>query len=246
MAKDLILKLFQKPESLNPDKLKPEDIELLEALLKGAEGIIGAHNAITQSIGGLALAWAALDSRVDELFEPLLECSEAQVTCILVENIGTRCEMVKKLLHVDPLPPQWVEWAEALLNRTSGELASLRNRCIHDSWRISAERATRTHKKARVGKAQSRQKRLLSLKTEHETSAEDIKHLTERIATVSIALHAAKKSLLLWRSQGKRPRVSKQWLPASKPGARMLNYQADAKALEKPLLRLRYEFDKLP
>jgi len=243
MAEDLILKLFRRPESLKPEKLEPEDIEYLEAFLSSAEKLVGAHDAIAQSIGELALGWAALDTAVDELFEPLLECSEGQVACILVENIGTRCEMVKKLLHAEGLPPKWVTWVEALLNRSSRELAALRNRYIHDSWRITAEQSFRNDKRAKLGKSQSRQKRKLSFKTEHETSVKDIKRLTERVFTVSSALGVAAKGLRTWRVEGKRPRVLKQWLPAGKPGARMLNYQADTKALEKPLVPLQYEFD---
>lgn len=230
---DRILEVFKKPETR----------EQAEAFLERANKLLQNYNAVAQAIGELAMVWAALDAAVDELFEPLLECSDAQVACILVENINARCEMVKKLLHVEPLPPKWVEWVEALLGRTSGELASRRNRFIHDNWTINSERATRSDKRAKVGKAQSRQKRALKFRTEHDANVEEIDRLAQQVITVALALKVATKSLRAWRTQGRRPRVLKQWLPASKQGARMLNYLADGEAFEKLLVRLQYEFD---
>jgi hypothetical protein len=129
------------------------------------------------------------------------------------------------------------------LNRTGGELAALRNRYIHDSWTIVGSLMTRVDKRAKLEKPQSHRRKALRFKTRHDTTNTDLERLTERVHTVAIALQVATKSLRLWRSEGRRPRVWKQWLPASKPNARMLNYLAESAALEKPLHRLRYEFD---
>lgn len=226
-----------------PEGITEENVDRVVATIERATATLERHHKQMTAVGGLAMAWAGLDATVDELFEPLLGCSEAQVACIRVENIGTRCDMLKKLLHVEPLAPSFTDWVTALLQRASGELAALRNRYIHDAWTVNHKAAVRTEHRAALLKPQSRQRRKLAYKTTHVTAPEEIKRVSECVGTVSMALKAAAQLLKRWRSGGPRPRVPRQWLPASKPTARCTDFLFDPAAFYRPLRPLRFELD---
>lgn len=220
-----------------------KNYDQVKRTLDKASAMLAKRDEYAVAVGNLASAWAGLDHRVDELFEPLLNCSEEKVACITVENIATRCEMLKKLLHTERLPSKWTAWVEGLLNRTANELAPLRNRFIHDSWGMSKTGFLRIDKRAKVGKVQSRQRPKLTYKTEHPTSVEDVYKLTMCVGTVSFALWAATHTLRLWRLEGRRLRLSRQWLPASMPTARCSNMIVNGSAPHRPSVRLTYEYD---
>lgn len=220
-----------------------DNVEQVRATLGRVKAVLDRNDQLTAAVGRLAMAWAGLDATIDKLFEPLLQCNEAHVACIRVDNIGTRCDMLKKLLYVEPLPPSFTQWLTALLQRASGELAALRNRYVHDSWTITAEAAIRIDRRAGLTRPQSRQKRELAYKTSHVTKIEELERVAACITTVSMALKAAVQILKRWRSGGPRPRAPRQWLPACKPTARCHDYLFDPEAYYRPLKPLRFEFD---
>lgn len=179
-----------------PEGITEENVDRIRATLDRAGAVIDRHQKNLVAVGRLATAWAGLDTAVDSLFEPLLDCSEAQVACILVENVSARCDMLKRLLHVEPLSPSFTDWVTSLLNRASAELAPLRNRYIHDASVVTHAAVHRTDKRAKIGKLQSRQKRSLIYKTVHEVKSEDIERLSDCISTVTLALKVYDPRLL--------------------------------------------------
>lgn len=108
------------------------------------------HRLHAMNLGQLCMSWAALDRVIDDLFEPLLDCSAAQVASIVtnVDNISARCDILKRFLHLEPVGDEFREWLVAVLNRVSNELAPLRNRYIHDHWSVKLDAIVRTDKRA--------------------------------------------------------------------------------------------------
>ena len=77
------------------------------------------------ALGRLCWTFADLDHAIDTLFEPLLQCSDVQVACMMVENISTRCTQLVRLIHLENnLEGDFASWLVELLNRTSGELTT--------------------------------------------------------------------------------------------------------------------------
>ncbi len=177
-----------------------------------------------QSLGFVAIQWGHLDVAVSKMFEPLLDCSEMQVACILVENIASRCEMLKKLLHVEDLPPDWLGWVVGLLDRSANELAPQRNRLMHDLWWFESGTAVRTDQRAKVARTQSFQNATLSYNTKHLVTNDEIMRLHGRIYTVFTAICVANINLHRWRSKLLLPELDKQWYPACTSKSRCLNF----------------------
>jgi hypothetical protein len=219
------------------------DPEVLRQTLEHAQAVIDKARAHSEALGALCVAFSGLDWSITGLYEPLLQCSEAQAACIVDENISHRCAVAVKLLHLEELPAEFVDWASALLHRADGELGSLRNRYVHDAYQISAEGTLRIKRRAELGKPQSHQRRQVTYNTKHPTTVGEIEHVSQRVSTVGAALQAATCYLRTWRQSGQPPQLDPQWLPASKPKARLLNYQANVEALEIPLVPLEYDFD---
>jgi hypothetical protein len=175
-----------------------------------------------QSIGQLCITWAVLDSKVDELFEPLLQCSPAQVASLVtnVDTISARCDILRRLITLESPSPEYRKWVIALLNRVTGELAPLRNRYVHDNWSISHEAVVKIDKRAKIGKAQSRMDEELSFNTKEVTPTEVVDKLTGRVRLVFAMLHWAAYDLRHWRRTGQPLKPHPQYIEASKPNAR--------------------------
>lgn len=176
------------------------------------------------SLGELCMTWAALDHMVDALFAPLLQCSKGQVASVVtnVENLSSRCEILKRLIHLEAPSDQWREWFVALLDRVSNELAPLRNRYIHDYWDVKITGITRLDKRAKIGKPQSREAPILTFNTKHVTDPQEVAKLNQRCVAVLVGLSVAGQNLAIWRKTGRPLEPDDLWLPLSKPRARYL------------------------
>lgn len=174
------------------------------------------------SIGRLCMTWAALDRTVDDLFEPILQCSAAQVASIItnIENISGRCDILKRLLVNDAPSEDYRVWLAGLLGRVSGELAPLRNRYVHDHWTVTNLEIVRLDKRAKIAKPQSRERDTLLFDTRHVTDPDDIDKLTARITLVLAMLAFAEYDLGVWRQTGLPLKPHPQYTEASKPNAR--------------------------
>ena len=232
------------PSIFEPDfEVTEENYEHTLKTLAAAKHILAISDAHAAALGYLCRSWAGLDGRVIQLFEPLLQCSAAQIACIVPENVGQRCEALKRLLHVEPLPDPLVSFAVGLLDRVSGELAPLRNRLIHDSWSISKEETSRIDKRAKLGKPQSRQRMTVMRETRHPTALEEIKRVDEKVSTVHFGLWAVIHVLRRWRAEGHTPELDAQWLPAATRLSRCVNCIVDPASPHRPQHPLRFEFD---
>lgn len=223
--------------------LRSMDPEKLRATLDKAEALIGQNDRLAASIGELCFAFSGLDRAVTELYCPLLGCSVVQAACVVSENIDPRCRVAIKLLYVEPLPEDWREWVAGLLRRASGELGPARNRYIHDSWRIDEAGATKIDHRVSVAKGQSRQPKEIRYDVEQKSAPEELSKIRDRTSTVTMALHVARLHLEQWRSTGLPPQLDPQWLPASTPKARFVNFQGYQQAPTQPLAPFGYEYD---
>ncbi len=201
------------------------------------------HRELAERIGFLSMESAGLDVVIDKLFEPLLNCTRAEVASIVPENFDARSAMLKRLLTINEIDDAWQNWIVALLNRVATELAPNRNRVIHDAWQVENGRFRRTQRRAIVGKAQAREPKSLLVDPETEVPLESIDKLITCTGTVSEALKVAVAALRQWRSEGQLPPIDPQWLPASKPNVRCPMFQRPPEWPEKPLIPLRFETD---
>lgn len=232
------------PSIFEPDfEVTEENYEHTVKTLAAVEHIVAISDAHAAALGYLCRSWAGLDARVNQLFEPLLQCSATQIACIVPENVGQRCEALKRLLYIEPIPDPLVAFAVGLLDRVSGELAPLRNRLIHDGWSITKEETSRIDKRAKLGKPQSHQPMTVIHETKHPTQLEEIKHVGSRIGTVQFALWALIHVLRRWRSKGQVPELDVQWLPAATRLSRCVNCIVDPASPDRPQHPLEFELD---
>jgi len=190
---------------------------------------------ITKALGELSVSWTHLDAAVDKLFQPLLNCTAEEVSCILVENVNARCSMLKRLIVVAKAPQDWQKWIFGLLDRISNEIGPMRNRLLHDALQVSDEGAYRIDKRPRLGRMRADQPISLSFNARHPVTIEDIHLLGDKMFTVSTALKIAQLSLSDWRKCGYFPQLDPLWLPASMETARCTFYRVSADELKRPL-----------
>lgn len=215
--------------------------EVLAAMKQAQEDF--QHHA--ELIGVLCISWAALDHALDPLFTHLLQCSEKQVACFAanIEQVGLRCEILKRLLIVEAPSQNWREWLTAILDRVSGELAPIRNRCIHDAWSRKDGKMTRTDRRLQIGKSQSRQPDTLIYNTEHVMPADQVERLLRQVEAVTGALEGANRDLRKWRETGQPVEPDPQLVPVCKRTARYWTDQERAEAQKLGQTPSGYKFD---
>lgn len=228
---------------INIDGFVFEDWDMVKAFVERSQRLLDTHDQHAKALGALCMSYAGLDEAILRLYEPLLQCTEAQAVCVADEGISRRSAVVVKLLHLIDTPDDWLTWVIGLLRRADGELGPLRNRLVHHSYTISLDATLRHDRRPRLKKPQSRQKPELIFDTEHPTSVAEIERVSECVSTVQIALAAAHRHLVVWRTTGEFVSLDPQWLPAATVNARCLNYEAYGNELERPISPLEYAFD---
>jgi hypothetical protein len=197
------------------------------------------------SLGHLCITWAVLDRAVDALFEPLLQCSDSQRASLVtdMENISSRCNTLTRLLVIEAPSPAYRDWLTALLNRVRTELAPIRNRYIHDLWRVSSEEIIRLDKKAKSKKPQSHHNIEIDYDIKTVTPPDEVDKFNLRVTLVMTMLLFAEFDLVRWRQTGRPLKPHSEYLEATKARARypsLLEVQQNA---DQGLPPLDYVFD---
>ncbi len=234
-----------------------EEYELGSSLGKGASGMSKAHTGLLTkeqndlitaheiNLGRLCMTWAALDHQLDALFQPLLECSRKQVAALVgnIDNTAMRCEMLKRLIWVEAPSEAWREWFVKVLDRTSGELASVRNRYVHDTWSIIGQPFTRTDRRAKVLQIQAHQPPQLVFDTKHAAAPGEVEKFVMAVSSVLAALAFATQDLRHWRKTGRPIEPSPQLIPVSMSRARYRTPREHLEALGQGRPPSDYVFD---
>ncbi|MFN2098599.1 hypothetical protein [Altererythrobacter sp. MF3-039] len=223
MERDFIEEFF----GFKPEDASPEQIKVMKAILERTLIPLEGASEYTKAVGELCSSWAWLDRALDQMFEPILDCPTEQVACIRSDNTGARCNMLSQLLHTIEIPTEWHEWIDGLLTRARGELASRRNRIVHDAWILDESDIRRIDKRPALKSAQAGEPRSLSFDVEHEETAAKVHELISRVFTVTQALRHAHYAISHWRSQGQFPQLDARWLPANKQNAQAHHLQSD-------------------
>ena len=157
------------------------------------------------ALGRLCVAWAVLDRQLNDLLAILLGCSSAAAACIASSNdaVAPRCEMMRKLVYEKPRDVEWIGLFVNLMNLISQDLASKRNRFVHDYWSFTEGTLKRLDRRANISRAQSRTPIALAWDTEHVTAPDEVDLLRGRIEDASFRLHCAQRDLETW-AQGER------------------------------------------
>jgi hypothetical protein len=189
-----------------------------QALLT-AEGELKPFGHHMLALGRLCITWAFLDRQLNDALTELLGCSAAQAACIANEatDVAERCRILKTLCYVDGPGGEWRETFERLLNRIENELAPLRNRYVHDYWKLTDEALERMDRRARLGKPQSFQEKQITFDTTHVTPHNEVGDFSVKVAIAMSGLHFALLDLTNWRAGSfpERPRLL-AWAQAEK------------------------------
>jgi hypothetical protein len=182
-------------------------------------------SALATQLGFLVMDWSYLDREIDALLVPLLQCTPAEVSCIVsnVENVASRCEIVKRLLVLHLPSSDFREWLVALLDRIARELAPLRNRYIHDNWISRQMRSVRVDKRAKIIRKESRAKPSVQFDAHTATSGADVERLTRAVTAAVDALRYGNDALKAWRLNGEHITLDTYWAPVASAGIRYLN-----------------------
>ena len=149
------------------------------------------------ALGQLCGAWATLDRGVNELLAVILKVDAAQMACIATEMdpVASRVRLTKKLLHTLCMPGWWTDGLTQVLNIIENEVGPLRNRCIHDSWRLSEGQPIRKDRRAFLKKLEARGNHILQFDLEHTMKPDDIVTLNVDIMLGYLALKGAQCDL---------------------------------------------------
>ena len=120
------------------------------------EAMFDAH---CLALGRLCVAWAEFDRNITNLASVLIGQGPEITACLFPgsENLKPRCESIKKLVAFAPPGgrPEWRDGITAIVSRAMMELASQRNRYIHDLWMDGSEGVVRLDTTTRLRRPQS-------------------------------------------------------------------------------------------
>lgn len=184
---------------------------------------IATQQEHARAIGELCIAWAALDHAVDQMLEPLLNCGRDIVACISssMDRTGPRLEIAKRLVVHLNLDDTWQGWLTDIFSRITEELGPLRNRYVHDRWRMKRGEMWRIDSRAQVKKPQANQPKQLFFDSGEVTPVTEVDRLRANIETVTYAIEIATFDLRNWRKTGQLRPLRQQLVPASTRRSRM-------------------------
>jgi hypothetical protein len=198
-------------------------VQYSEEVRRAIEQATATHHAHARAIGELCISWAALDHAIDELLEPLLNRDRQIIACISssLDKLGPRVEISKRLIVHEGLSEQWQDWFSDIFSRITDEIAPLRNRYVHDRWRMKRGEMLRIDSRAVVKRVQAHQPKTLVLDAVHVTPVDEVDRLRANVETVTYAINIASYDLSCWRKTGQLRPLRTQLIPASKPRSRM-------------------------
>lgn len=184
---------------------------------------IAAHRDHARAIGELCISWAALDHAIDELLECLLNCDREIVVSISssMDRLSPRVEIAKRLMVHLSLEEPWQQWFSKIFTRITEELGPLRNRYVHDRWKMKRGETWRIDSRAFVAKPQAHKPKQLYFDARHVTPATEVDRLRDNIDTVTYAIEIAVYDLRNWRKTGQLRPIRTQLAQASTPRSRM-------------------------
>jgi hypothetical protein len=164
-------------------------------------------DAHCMALGKLCVAWAIVDRQLNDLLGALLGSSPTATACLAstVDAVGARCDIMRRLIHEDPLTEEWVTLCTKMLVTVSDDLAARRNRYVHDYWSLTEGTLVRLDRRVIAKRPQSRQPVKLSFDSEHATPPDAIERLTEEIGQMVFLLHVAARDVRDWKKHRFRP-----------------------------------------
>lgn len=160
------------------------------------------------ALGRLCVAWATIDRQLNDLLGAMIGCTPATTACITTgsESVSARCDIMRRLVHLEPLDEAWAGHVKKLLDLVSNDLAPKRNRLIHDYWSFSDGTIVRLDRRALTAKPEAKAQIELTYDTEHVTPPDEADNLTERVGQAAFMLHCALRDVRDWKEH--RWRVS--------------------------------------
>ena len=208
------------------------------------EAVAKVHDH-ARAIGELCMSWAALDSAIDELLEPLLNCDRTTAASISssIDRLEPRVEIAKRMIVHADFGEDWQKWFFAIFQRITDELGPQRNRYVHDRWRMRRGEMQRIAKRAVIEKGQAYQALKLTFDHEHVTPVGEVDRVRSCVDTVTYAIELAANDLRDWRIKGRLRRLRTLLVPASKRRTRMDRFPTMLSLYEEPQSPYSYATD---
>jgi hypothetical protein len=159
------------------------------------------YEAHCMALGNLCVVWATIDRQLNDLMAALIGCSPAATACIAsaADTVGARCNIMRNLVHEDPINEEWAKLFVKMLTSISGDLAARRNRFVHDYWGFTEGTIVRLDRRATAKRQQSRAPIKLIYDTEHVTPPGAVAALSKEISQMSFILHSALRDVQDWK-----------------------------------------------
>lgn len=148
-------------------------------------------------LGRICYAWAMLDREVNTLIGALMQLDDPEVACLATEldNVAARTRLLQKSARCSSMPDWWQSSLDNVLKRIANDLAPLRNRCIHDSWRFRDGQHVRIDRRAFIKKVQARTTETLLYDLEHSMTREELETLIGDVMIAMFGLRGAGRDL---------------------------------------------------
>jgi hypothetical protein len=158
------------------------------------------------AIGYVCFAWADLETEVDLFIETALGCTEdaARAVNSATGQFSHRCLLLYQIVSEKPPSSEWLASFEQIYKEMTEELASARNRLIHDAWTARPE-PRQTDYSAHFGKPEAGAPKALLPIRENARTVEWLWQLERRIKRAAARLSLAREDYLLWRETGPPP-----------------------------------------
>lgn len=160
-----------------------------------------------ENLGWLCATWARLDHTSTHLLDLILECGPERARCIStqLDPVASRMRLLKTLVMTFDHPAWWTDAAIFWINRIEGDVASRRNRMIHDAWDFTEATPSRIDRRVKIGRKQAFQSAGLAIETVSKCSSAEIRELIVEISVCDVALVAIAAEITMGRRESGLP-----------------------------------------
>lgn len=171
-----------------------------------------------EAVGSLCMFWAQLDLTLIVLIERLSELDEVTTACFTstARDTSQRCEIARRLAFLKAPNDVWRDCLIGILSRIQNDLASKRNRYIHDDWEIKNDELIQFERRVKIQKPQAKEALKLFHLTPRTARPGEINDLTSLVIELLVHVIFLGQDFVTWRKTGKQPVPNEKALLLSK------------------------------
>lgn len=162
------------------------------------------------SLGRLCVTWAYLDRLLNDGIRAYLGCTPAQAAIIGTEadGVASRCKILCNLAYESSPSSDWCDEYVKILRDIQGNLSPMRNRYVHDHWKLTAGTLEKLDRRVSTKKGQSFQPPTLVFDTSQAVGIEDVDTLSVKVSGAAVYLRIANLDISRWKRGETPPRLT--------------------------------------